>query len=122
MTERDPLEDRIREEEEAAAAEAAGIGGRGSELDVDPEMAAVYEAGGGEAEGFELAEADLIENASHGEGVGDPLLDAFTPEGEYDLSGVEYGEGDEEDSTGLVLDPDEDPDDPGAGPGLTSER
>lgn len=124
MTEPDPLEDRIREEEEAAAAEAAGIGGRGSDsdLEVDPEMRAVYEGGGGEAEGFELAEADLVENATHGGGVGDPLLDAFTPEGESDLSGAEYGEADEEDSTEVVADPDEDADDPGAGPGLTSER
>jgi len=124
MTERDPLEDRIREEEKAAAAEAAGIGGRGSDPDeeVDPEMRAVYEGGGGEAEGFELAEADLIENASHGDGGGDPLLDAFTPEGESDLSGAEYGEADEEDSSEVVRDPDGGTDDPGAGPGLTSER
>jgi hypothetical protein len=30
------------------------------------ERRAVEEAGGGESEGFELAEQDLIENASHG--------------------------------------------------------
>jgi hypothetical protein len=31
------------------------------------ERRAVEEAGGGESEGFELAEADLINNASHGD-------------------------------------------------------
>jgi hypothetical protein len=31
------------------------------------ERAAVDEAGGGESEGFELAEQDLIEHASHGD-------------------------------------------------------
>jgi hypothetical protein len=31
------------------------------------EMRAVQEAGGGESEGFELAEQELIENASHGD-------------------------------------------------------
>ena len=31
------------------------------------ERRAVEEAGGGEAEGFELAEQDLIEHASHGD-------------------------------------------------------
>lgn len=31
------------------------------------ERRAVEEAGGGEAEGFELAEAELIEHASHGD-------------------------------------------------------
>ncbi len=33
----------------------------------DPAMAPVYEAGGGESEGFEMAEDDLIEHASHGD-------------------------------------------------------
>src|SRR3954470_15409525 len=31
----------------------------------DPAMQPVYEAGGGESEGFELAEEELIENATH---------------------------------------------------------
>jgi hypothetical protein len=33
----------------------------------DPAMVPVLEAGGGESEGFEMAEAQLIENASHGD-------------------------------------------------------
>ena len=33
----------------------------------DPAMQAVYEAGGGESEGFEQAEEQLIEHASHGD-------------------------------------------------------
>jgi hypothetical protein len=42
-----------------------------SELDLEirrrEERRAVEEAGGGESEGFELAEAELIEHASHGD-------------------------------------------------------
>ena len=97
MAERTPDDDLIREEEAAAAADARRIGGvAGDEDDFDPEMRPVYEAGGGEAEGFEQAEADLVENAQHGDGRGDPLRDAFTPEAESDLSGAEDGEADEE--------------------------
>ena len=97
MTERTPDDDLIREEEAAAAAAAGQIGGiAGDENDFEPEMRAVYEGGGGESEGFELAERDLIENAQHGDGKGDPLSDAFTPETESDLAGVEYGGADEE--------------------------
>ena len=100
MTERTPDDDLIREEEAAAAAAARNIGGRaGDEDDFDPEMRAVYEAGGGEAEGFEQAERDLIENASHGDGHGEPVSDAFTPERESDRSTVEYGDADEESHT-----------------------
>ncbi len=111
MAERDPRDDdRIAEEEAAAAAAAGAIGGRaGDEDDYEPEMRAVYEAGGGEQDGFEIAEADLIENASHGDGRGDPLSDAFTPEVESDLSGAEYGEADREKVTEVVED---DPDVP----------
>ena len=123
MAERTPDDDLIREEEAAAAADAGRIGGvAGDEDDFDPEMRAVYEAGGGEAEGFEQAEADLIDNAQHGDGGGDPLRDAFTPEEESDRAGVEYGEPDEEDTTEVVSDPEEGPDDPGAGPGIAHDR
>jgi len=75
----DPLEALIEEEEEAAAAEVRLMGGP-NDLDAggDPAMEPVYEAGGGEAEGFELAEADLVENATHGDGHGDPMRDAFS--------------------------------------------
>jgi hypothetical protein len=58
-------------------------------------MRPVYEAGGGEQEGFELAEHDLVRNASHDDGGGYPERDAFTPERESDRSGAEYGESDE---------------------------
>jgi hypothetical protein len=62
-----------RQEEEAAAAEAASIGGRveydpqDGEASLDPARAPLIEAGEGESEGFELAEADLEEHASHGD-------------------------------------------------------
>jgi hypothetical protein len=54
------------------------------------------ESGEGEAEGFEQAEAELIEQAQHGENRWDPEVDAFTPEEESDRSSAEYGEADEE--------------------------
>jgi len=123
----DPLETLIEEEEEAAAAEVRMMSGS-TDLNAggDPAMEPVYEAGGGESEGFELAEADLIENATHGEGHGDPLRDAMAPEAESDLSleNVAYGEPDQEDVTEVVADPDapDDPDDPGRGPGLAADR
>ena len=60
----DPL---IDEEAEAAAAEAAAIGGVAGDEDLDPAERPVREAGGGEAEGFEIAEDDLVEHASHGD-------------------------------------------------------
>ena len=123
MAERAPDDDLIREEEAAAAAEAAGIGGiAGDEDDFSPEMRPVYEAGGGEAEGFEQAEADLIDNAQHGDGHGDPLSDAFTPEAESDRSDATYGQADEEKVSEVVSDPGQAGDDPGAGPKISSER
>ena len=67
----------------------------------DPAMQAVYEGGGGEAEGFELAEQDLIEHASHGDmhGTTKILQDAegFTEEERTpdDDAGL-YGEADSE--------------------------
>jgi hypothetical protein len=90
-------------EERAAAAEAGLIGGRrpdagGSDPaeSVNEALRPVYEAGGGEQEGFELAERDLVRNASHDDGAGFPELDGFTPEVESDAASVEYGEADEE--------------------------
>ena len=123
MTQRTPDDDLVREEEAAAAAAAGSIGGRaGDEDDFSPEMRPVYEGGGGVAEGFEQAEADLVDNAQHGDGRGDPLSDAFTPEAESDRASIAYGEPDEEDVTEVTRDPDEGPDDPGAGPQLGAER
>ncbi len=85
-----------------AAAEARAIGGSHPDVGgVDPDehvddaMRPVYEAGGGDAEGFELAERDLVRNASHDDGEAFPERDAFSPERESDLSPAEYGEADE---------------------------
>jgi hypothetical protein len=113
-------EDYVRAEEEEAAAEAGAIGGHGSDEDLDPAERAVREGGGGEAEGFEDAEEELIENVGSGEG--NPLADAFSGEEESDLSGAEYGEPDEVDPTEVIRDPDSDDDDPGEGPGIAADR
>ncbi|MGN6373441.1 MAG: hypothetical protein ACTHM1_10720 [Solirubrobacteraceae bacterium] len=56
-----------REQADAAAQEAAGIGGRAGDEQLDPAERPVLEGGGGEAEGFEQAESALIEHASHGD-------------------------------------------------------
>jgi hypothetical protein len=131
MTTEDPgperRDDLADEEADAAGAEAGAIGGsvhyENLEMDeLEPSERALYEAGGGEEEGFDLAESDLIENASHGDGHGDPLADAFTPERESDRSSAEYAEPDEYDSPSVVRDPDAGPDDPGEGPGIAAER
>jgi hypothetical protein len=120
------IDELVAQEEAAAAAEAASIGGDVPEEDyLSPEMRPVYEAGQGEAEGFEMAEEDLIENATHAEGRGDPLRDAFFPEAESDESSVVYGEPDEEDVTEVVADPDSEApgdEDPGAGPNIAPDR
>jgi hypothetical protein len=60
------------------------------------EQRAVKEAGGGESEGFEEAEAELIEHASHGDPGPDPSNIAGKPE-EY--RGGTYGEADHESSS-----------------------
>ncbi|MFL5827204.1 MAG: hypothetical protein ACJ76V_11835 [Thermoleophilaceae bacterium] len=93
----------VEEQEEAAAAAAGHIGGDGGEPDWPDEERAVREAGGGEQEGFEEAEAELIENASHGEGV--PSDDTFEGEEEIesDRSTAEYGEPDH-----VIVEDDED--------------
>lgn len=65
MTEDDRFAD---EEAQEAAQEAAQIGGQVPEEEgVDPAQRALIESGEGVAEGFELAEEDLIEHASHGD-------------------------------------------------------
>lgn len=61
-----------QEETEAAAAEAAEIGGSPSSEppateSVDEAGRPLVEAGQGEAEGFEQAERELIDHASHGD-------------------------------------------------------
>ncbi|MDW5597995.1 hypothetical protein VSS74_26810 [Conexibacter stalactiti] len=56
-----------QDEAEAAAAEAGAIGGVAGDEDLDPAERPLAEAGEGEAEGFELAEEELVEHATHGD-------------------------------------------------------
>jgi len=89
--ERDPI---AEEEAEAAAAEAARVGGPAPDDQVeDPARRPLVEGGEGEAEGFELAEEELIDNASHGDQKRFPEGDAPPPEEPTDSV---YGEPDEE--------------------------
>jgi hypothetical protein len=86
----DPI---AEEEAAAAAAEAAEIGGPAPDDPVDdPAERAVVEGGEGQAEGFELAEAELIDNASHGDQKRFPNRDAGSPEEPTDTA---FGEPDE---------------------------
>jgi hypothetical protein len=85
------------EEIAAAARDAAAIGGRAGDEDLDPALRPLVEGGEGEAEGFELAEEDLIETAQHGDSTRDPLADAFTPEVDGFDDVDSYGEADHED-------------------------
>lgn len=88
--ERDPI---AEEEAEAAAAEAAKIGGKGGYTDTDdPAKRPLSEAGEGEAEGFELAEEQLEEIAEHGDQRRFPDRDAPAPEEPSDAT---YGEADQ---------------------------
>ena len=104
MDENRSNEDMLRDEEEAAAAEAARIGGHSGMEGIDEAERSVREAGGGEAEGFEEAEKLLEDQAEHGDPAVNPLADAGEPEVEPD-PGV-YGEADEIEST--ETDPDRD--------------
>jgi hypothetical protein len=95
----DPL---AEEEAELAREEARNIGGRPTrdleeDLPHDPAMDPVYEAGGGESEGFEMAEEELIEHTEHGPAKPEVQVRVR----EEDISEEEnrsesYGEGDEE--------------------------
>jgi hypothetical protein len=60
------MHDSEREQEEAAAAEAGAIGGR-VDGGRDEATRPLDEAGQGESEGFEQAERELVEHASHGD-------------------------------------------------------
>jgi hypothetical protein len=61
------------------------------EREVDPAEEPLREAGQGEAEGFEEAERELEENATHGDGRGFPSEDVPDPEADPDS---EFGEAD----------------------------
>lgn len=66
----------------------------------DPAMAPVREAGGGESEGFEMAEEELVEHASHGDDHGTTKIindaAALGDEAESAPDPDLYGEADEE--------------------------
>jgi hypothetical protein len=88
--ERDPI---AEEEAEAAAAEAAEIGGPAPDDPVDdPAQRPLVEGGEGQAEGFELAEAQLVDNAEHGDQKRFPNRDSGRPEEPTDTA---FGEPDE---------------------------
>ena len=82
----------IEEEAEAAAAEAAKIGGEAPVDSDDPAQQPLIEAGEGEAEGFELAEQQLEDNAAHGDEHRFPDRDVRPAE---DRGEAEFGEADE---------------------------
>lgn len=89
--ERDPI---AEEEAEAAAAEAAEIGGPvPDDPGVDPAQRPLIEGGEGEAEGFELAEAELVDNAEHGDEKRFPDRDVGQPEEPTEAA---FGEPDQE--------------------------
>jgi hypothetical protein len=101
-TPEDPL---VRQEEDAAAAEAGAIGGRAPEYDdeegdpVDEEDRALIEGGEGVEEGFETAESDLRESASHAENRYDPEVRDFGDEESAGEADAVSGEPDEIDVT-----------------------
>jgi hypothetical protein len=63
----------------------------------------------------------LIENASHGDGGGNPLRDAFNVEAESDRSSAEYGEPDGIDSVSIDTPFDPEDEDGGEGPRRSAE-
>ena len=95
---RDPL---LKREEEAAAREAAGIGGGRPEYEdeegreVSESDRALIEGGEGVEEGFDVAEEDLVEAASHGENRYDPSEADFGDDESAGDADVVSGEADE---------------------------
>jgi hypothetical protein len=99
-----PTPDRAQEEAEAAAAEAASIGGRVSseppaEDQVDEASRPLAEAGQGESEGFEQAESELIEHASHGDLHAARRAIEDAPDDSEDARAAAGGEADDERSS-----------------------
>jgi hypothetical protein len=96
--EEDPAEDPLlRQEEDAARAEAGRIGGPAPDYEGDEEARPLEEAGEGVAEGFEESERELMESGQHGDPRFSPDLNAPEPEQESDRAGAAYGEADEAD-------------------------
>jgi hypothetical protein len=102
MTERDPIDRDVEREEDAAAREAAKIGGRSGMEDVPEEERPLAESGQGESEGFEQAEQLLEERATHEDDRGDPLRDR--PDKEEQPSRAEYADADDVESTETDVD------------------
>jgi hypothetical protein len=100
-TSEDPLQ---RREEAAAAREAGAIGGQTPDYEdeegdpADEADRAVIEGGEGVEEGFETAESDLREAASHGENRYDPSTQDFGDEESAGDADAEPGEADELDT------------------------
>lgn len=122
-------DDLLRREEEAARRDAAGIGGRRPEyeneegLPADESERVLEEGGEGYEEGFEVAEEDLIETASHGESRYDPSDADFGDEESAGDADVLDAEPDQVDVTETVRDIDAGPgEDPGEGPGISHDR
>lgn len=96
----------IEREEQLAREEAGAIGGVSGNEGIPEAERPMAEGGEGESEGFELAEQDLIEAASHGSGNNNPLGDRFSPEDARSEGLAEYGEADHERVTERVDDED----------------
>jgi hypothetical protein len=64
---------------------------------VDPALEPLIEAGQGESEGFEQADAELIDHARHGDQHNTtPIVEDAADFEEAEDPGAEYGEADEE--------------------------
>lgn len=125
-TPEDPL---LRREESAAARDAGNIGGRTPEYEGEEGAAAseaeraLIEGGEGVEEGFETAESDMRESATHGENRYDPESHDFGDEESAGEADALTGEPDEIDVTETVRDPEAGPgEDPGEGPGISHDR
>lgn len=92
-----PWESPEEREERLAGEEAAWIGGPPPQSDADPARRPIQEAGGGESEGWEEAEAELIRHASHADDRSSTVIleEAARPEQESDLSTAQYAEADQ---------------------------
>ncbi len=98
--------DSADEQADLAGAEAAAIGGRVSseqpphgDVEIDPAQRPLAEAGQGESEGFEEAERELIEHASHGDQHAARRVIEDAPEESDDARGGDGGEADREHSS-----------------------
>lgn len=102
MTNSDRYDELAERETDQAGAEAGAIGGRTSSepepIDGAPDESRrpLAEAGQGEAEGFEQAEQDLVEHASHGDQHAARRVIEDGPDESDDALAEEGGEADQE--------------------------